>query len=69
MWLKDGLPFRTTPTNIPIGDDSILRSQLTFTVNEGDQGVYQAIFTDPDDSDSELLIAVPTRVDIGECKT
>ncbi len=65
MWLKDGLPFRVTSSNIPIIGNGRLVTRLQFDFQEpGDAGVYQCVITDT--TTSEIYIAIPIRLDTGE---
>ncbi len=65
MWLKDGVPFRTLPTNTPVGSNGRLSTSLSFTFQEsGDAGVYQCVFNDA--SLSEIYITIPIRLSTGE---
>ncbi len=65
IWLKDGLPFRATPTNTPIIESGRLVSSLQFDFEEsGDAGVYQCVVTDTDTS--EIYVTIPIRLDTGE---
>ena len=62
VWLKDGAPFRTTPTNVAVGDNGQLSSTLSFTFLESDAGVYHCIFTG---TSSDIYSAIPLRLDTG----
>ena len=65
MWLKNGVPFRTTPTNAPVGSNRRLSTSLSFTFQEsGDAGVYQCVFNDT--STSEIFLTIPIRLSTGE---
>ncbi len=64
MWLKDGVPFRTTPTNTPVGSNGRLSTSLSFTFQESnDAGVYQCVFNDT--STSEIFLTIPIRLSTG----
>ena len=62
VWLKNGAPARTTPTNISVGSNGQLSSNLSFTFRESDAGVYHCIFTG---SRSEIYGNIPLRLDTG----
>ena len=62
-WMKDGVPFRTTPTNTPVGN-GLLTTSLSFSFLAADAGVYQCVFTDT--GRSEVLVSSPIRLDTGE---
>lgn len=63
LWLKDGMPFRATPTNIP-GINGRLTTTLLFTFAESDSGVYQVIINDT--TSSNILTTDPLRLDSGK---
>ena len=65
VWLKDGAPIMTTPTNTPVGSNGQLSSTLSFTFQESDVGVYHCIFTS---SSSEIYGTIPQRLGTGEFK-
>ena len=62
IWLKDGGPVRTTPTNIP-GVNGHMTTTLSFTFQESDDGVYQCVIAG---NNLEMLVTLPIRVDTGE---
>ena len=62
VWLKDGAPARTTPTNMAMGTNGQLNSTLSFTFQASDAGVYQCIFTG---SSSQMYGTIPLRLDTG----
>ena len=62
VWLKDGTPFRTTPTNMVVGSNGKLSSTLSFTFLESDAGVYHCIFTG---TSSDIYGTIPLRLDTG----
>ena len=62
MWLKDGTPVRSTPTNTP-GANGRITTTLSFTFQESDAGVYQCVITG---NNSELLATIPIRLDTGQ---
>ena len=62
MWLKDGAPARTTPTDTAVGSNGQLSSTLSFTFLESDAGVYHCIFTG---TNSEIYGTTPLRLDTG----
>ena len=62
VWLKDGAPYRTTPTNVAVGGNGQLSSTLSFTFLESDAGVYHCIFTD---TNSDIYGTIPLRLDTG----
>ena len=62
VWLKDGAPFRTTPTNLAVGSNGQLSSTLSFTFLESDVGVYHCIFTG---TNSDIYGTIPLRLDTG----
>ena len=63
VWLKDGAPARTTPTNMVVGDNSQLNSTLLFSFQACDAGVYQCIFSG---SGSQMYGTIPLRLDTGK---
>ena len=63
LWLKDGTPTRTTPTNTAVGSNGHLSTTLSFSFQESDAGVYQCVFTG---NNSELFVTIPIRLDTGE---
>ena len=65
VWLKDGAPFRTTPTNMAVGGNGQLSSTLTFTFQESDAGVYHCFFTG---TNSDIYGTIPLRLDTGKYK-
>ena len=62
LWLKDGTPARTTPTNI-LDDNISLSTTLSFSFQESDAGVYQCVFIS---NNSELFATIPIRLDTGK---
>ena len=64
VWLKDGVPARTTPTNMAVGSNGQLNSTLFFTFQESDAGVYQCIFI-LSGSGSQMYGTIPLRLDTG----
>ena len=62
VWLKDGAPFRTTPTNMAVGSNGQLSSTLSFTFQEFDVGVCHCIFTG---TNSDIYGTIPLRLDTG----
>ena len=66
MWLKDGAPVRTTPTNMAVGGNGQLSSTLSFTFQESDAGVYQCIFNR---SGSQMYGTILLRLDTGSYVT
>ena len=62
VWLKDGIPFRITPTGMAVGDNGQLRSNLSFTFQASDAGVYQCIFNG---SFLQRYWSIPLRLDTG----
>ena len=62
IWLKDGVPTRTTPISTDIANGRVITS-IAFTFIVSDAGVYQCVFIDI--VRSELLITAPTRLDTG----
>ena len=64
VWLKNGVPARTTPSNMAVGSDGQLSSTLSFTFQESDAGIYQCIFTS---TSSQILVygTTPLRLDTG----
>ena len=63
LWLKDGIPTRTMPTNTLVGSNGRLSTTLSFSFQVPDAGVYQCVFTG---TNSELFITIPIRLDTGE---
>lgn len=64
MWLKDGEPVSTAPTNALVGSNGGLRTTLSLTVTFSDSGVYQCVLTD--NQRSEVFVTVPVRLEICE---
>ena len=62
MWLKDGVPSRTTPTNMALGENGLISSNLSFIFQESDAGVYQCIFSG---SGSMMYGTIPLRLNAG----
>ncbi len=62
QWLKDGIPSTLVPTDT-IGTNGQLSSNLSFTFNTSDAGVYQCIFID---SNSQIYSSFPLRIDTGK---
>ena len=62
VWLKDGAPARTTPTDMTVGGNGQLSSTLSFILQESDAGVYQCIFSG---SGSQMYGTIPLRLDTG----
>ena len=62
VWLKDGAPARTTPTDTAVGSNGQLSSTLSFIFQESDAGVYHCIFTG---TSSEIYGTIPLRLDTG----
>ena len=62
VWLKDGAPARTTPTDMTVGGNGQLSSTLSFAFQESDAGVYQCIFSG---SGSQIYGTIPLRLDTG----
>ena len=62
VWLKDGAPTRTKPTNTAVGSNGQLSSTLFFTFQESNAGVYHCIFTG---TSSEIYGTIPLRLDTG----
>ena len=62
LWMKDGDPARTTPTNMAVGGNGQLSSTLSFTFQASDAGVYQCIFSG---SGSQMYWTIPLRLDTG----
>ena len=66
LWLKDGAPvISSTPNSPVVGSNGLLSTNLTFTFNESDAGVYQCIFIGR--NLTEVLGAIPIRLDSGQC--
>ena len=63
VWLKDGAPARTTPTNTAVGGNGQINSTLSFTFQASDAGVYQCIFSG---SGSHKYGTIPLRLDTGK---
>ena len=63
VWLKDGAPARTTPTNMAVGGNGHINSTLSFTFQASDAGVYQCIFSG---SGSYKYGTIPLRLDTGK---
>ena len=63
LWLKDGVPARTTPIRSVDNRNGRLSTTLHFSFWESDVGVYQCVITD---SNSELLATIPIRLDSGK---
>ena len=63
VWLKDGAPARTTPTNTAVGGNGHINSTLSFTFQASDAGVYQCIFSG---SGSQKYGTIPLRLDTGK---
>ena len=63
VWLKDGAPTRTTPTNTAVGGNGHMNSTLSFTFQASDAGVYQCIFSE---SSSQKYGTIPLRLDTGK---
>ena len=61
VWLKDGAPARTTPTNMAVSGTSRLSSNLSFTFQASDAGVYQCIFS----GSGQVYGTFPLRLDTG----
>ena len=59
MWLKDGTPIRTTPTNTP-GANGRITTTLSFHFDNFRAGVYQCVIIG---NNSELLATIPIRLD------
>ena len=62
VWLKDGIPVRTTPIDMAVGSNGRLSSTLSFTFQESDAGVYQCIYSG---SGSQIYGTIPLRLDTG----
>ena len=62
VWLKDGAPAMTAPTDLTVGGNGQLSSTLSFTFQESDAGVYQCIFSG---SGSQMYGTIPLRLDTG----
>ena len=62
VWLKDGAPAMTTPTDMTVGGNGQLNSTLSFTFQESDAGVYQCIFSG---SGPQMFGTIPLRLDTG----
>ena len=62
VWLKDGAPASTTPTNMAVGGNGRLSSNLSFTFQESDAGVYQCVFSG---SGQQVYWTIPLRLDTG----
>ena len=62
VWLKNGVPTSTTPSNMAVGSDGQLSSTLSFTFQESDAGVYQCIFTS---ASTQIYGTTPLRLDTG----
>ena len=63
QWLKDGIPSTLVPTDTSVGTNGQLSSNLSFTFNTSDAGVYQCIFID---SNSQIYSSFPLRIDTGK---
>ena len=63
QWLKDGNPSAVVPTDVSVGTNGQLSSNLSFTFTTSDAGGYQCIFID---SNSQIYGSFPLRIDTGK---